>query len=123
MAFFIGDRHADAPEIDERRFAHSHAHAERSPRTRIAAASQPVLGKCILAQDCSLNNEAIRRQLGCGPSGRYDMTQQTSRIVKPEPPKKLKFVSIGGIWLVEDANSYRVPTADELKEFIGDVAL
>lgn len=70
-----------------------------------------------------MNNADIRRQLGCGPSGRYDMAQQTSRIVRPEPKPKLKFVTIGGLWLIDDVDGFRLPTADELKEFIGDVAL
>lgn len=70
-----------------------------------------------------MNSADIRRQLSCGPSGSYDMTQQASRIVKPEPKPKLNFRSIGGVWLVEDADSFRLPTAEELKQFIGDVAL
>jgi len=70
-----------------------------------------------------MSNDAIRRQLSCGPSGRYDMTQQASRIVRPEPPKKLKFRSICGVWMVEEGDNWRLPTADELREFIGDVAL
>lgn len=65
----------------------------------------------------------IRRQLGCGPSGRYDLTQQASRIVKPEPKKKPKFMMQFGIWMIEDGDNWRLPTAEELKQFIGGVAL
>ncbi len=70
-----------------------------------------------------MSNADIRRQLGCGPSGRYDLTQQTSRIVKQETKPKLNFRLHLGVWFVEEGDNWRLPTADELKEFVGDVAL
>lgn len=70
-----------------------------------------------------MNNAEIRRQLSCGPSGRYDMTQQTSRIVKPEAKPKLNFRLHLGVWFVEDGDNWRLPTAEELREFLGGVAL
>jgi len=62
-----------------------------------------------------MNNDAIRRQLGCGPSGRYDMTKQTSHIVKPEQPKRPQMQRVGGAWMTFDGGTWRFSTIEEIK--------
>ena len=51
------------------------------------------------------------------------MTKQAGRIVKPEQKMELNFKLHFGVWMVEDGDNLRLPTADELREFIGDAAL
>lgn len=70
-----------------------------------------------------MNNAAIRRQLGCGPTGGYDMTQQTTTIVRPEVKARPQFTILYGVIMIVEDGGYRTPTAEELQEFLGDVAL
>ena len=69
-----------------------------------------------------MTNAEIRRRLGCGSTGRYDMSQQTY-VVRDTTPKPVappvaistKAFILYGIWCIFDNGILREATHEEIK--------
>ncbi len=62
------------------------------------------------------DNERIRRELSCGQSGEYRLSDCRSTVRTIAPKKELELVNLYGVWMVRDGAGYRPATVDEVRE-------
>lgn len=72
-----------------------------------------------------MKNADYRRQMGMGmPAGPHGV-EASGEIIKTgiyaPKPKQLNFQIVMGIWMVDDGDGWRSPTAEELEEMTGGV--